>query len=158
MLRDSCQDVSCCRLFCFYHMRCVFSRCVESQHCLQERRTFLSICCSMCTPKNKTLTFQGAALYFLQGTGTACKCSKFAVRYSGDLQPHCCWLLFWSTFLFFTCPLLSEFTEDHESPRIQAAKFLFSNINKTIRFTLVVAFVLRKAVVIIQQQIQQYIV
>lgn len=67
----------------------------------QERRTFLSICCSMCTPKNKTLTFQGAALYFLRGTGTACKCSKFAVRYSGDLQPRCCCLLFWAQELVY---------------------------------------------------------
>lgn len=67
MLRDSCQVVSCCRVFCFYHMRCVFSRSVESQHCLQELGVFLSLCCSMCTPKNTTLNVSRRRALFSAG-------------------------------------------------------------------------------------------
>lgn len=69
MLRDSCQDVSCCRLFCFYHMRCVFSRCVESQHCLRSAEPFLAYAAACVHLKIKHLLFKAPRSIFCRAPG-----------------------------------------------------------------------------------------
>lgn len=87
MLRDPCQDVSCCRLFCFYHMRCVFSRCIESQRCSQEPRTFLSIAYAAACErlKIKHLLFKTPLSIFGGAPGQRANVQSLKWRYRRDL-------------------------------------------------------------------------
>lgn len=73
MLRDSCQDVSCCRLFCFYHMCCVFSRCTKSQDCCWSPEPFWAYAAACVQLKIKYLLFKTAGSIFSGGTRTDCK-------------------------------------------------------------------------------------